>query len=359
MVVALCLIVLLTGCSFTEISGQSGERYGLPEVEIEMAQEDFYNLDKESFVSEWAGASLAVEDTVLAGAIRRHGSSSRKLYKNSYCIRTADRDRIYSAQPTDTSYLRYMLAAFLFNKAGVTCGEVSPVWLNINGSDQGLYLYREPVDLQFYQRHNLEPASIYSMTGASSFLLNDEKTSFHSFKKEYPHKSISQKDLVNFLGVVSGVWKTENWDELESVVNVYEVLDYYAVSRLINGWDGFMKNLHLWRDGRTGKFSFTPWDLNFTFLGELEDSLPHFSNGFFELLMENDDYYEYVVQREQELFDYNELVETVTLYRSRIEEAYAHDPYINRLNWQLEPAYQDIIRYLQSVERILTRRNSE
>lgn len=195
------------------------------------------------------------------------------------------------------------------------------------------------------------------MTGASSFSLKDEKTSFHSFKKEYPQKSISHKDLVHFLSVVSEVWETENWEELESVVNVYEVLDYYAVSRLINGWDGYKKNLHIWRDSRTGKFSFTPWDLNFTFIGELEDSLPHFSNGFFELLMENSEYYEYVLKREEELFDYNELVEQVTLYRSLIEEAYVNDPYIKQLNWQLDPAYQDIIRYLQSVERVLNVRN--
>lgn len=356
-VLLISLLLFLTSCSFTEIEGHTGERYGLPQVAVEMPENEFHNLDKESFVNEWTGITFGIEDQVVDAAIRRHGSTSRKLYKNSYCIRTADRDRIYSSQSTDMSYLRYMLAAFVYNKAGLYTGEVTPVWLNINGTDQGLYLYREPVDIQFYSRQGIEPRTIYSMTGASLFTLKDERNSFHSFKKEYPKKSISQMDLVQFLGTVDIVSETRNWKLLESVADVYSVLDYYAVSRLISSWDGNNKNLHLWSDSKSGKFSITPWDLNFTFMGEVDGELPHYYNGLFELLLENDEYREYVTMREMQLFDYDELVTELSTLRDQIKEAYSHDPYLKQQGWNQETAYQEIIRYLQSVDRVLQNRN--
>jgi spore coat protein CotH len=353
MVKLIWIFLLLTGCSL--VPNSSGDNdFEIPTVSIEMRDEDYYSLRNESIVNEWIGIVLTEESVQKTATLRRHGDTSRKDWKGSYKLNIFDKYWLYSAEFKDHSFLRYPLATFLFKKSGITVAQVKPLFLEINSNKEGLYLNRETINSEFYSSHSLNAVSIYSLRSKSVFTLENGQNIESSFKKRYPEESMNYAGITELVKVIDEVRESHEWSKLENILDIDNALRYYAVSSLISHWDGIDKNCYIWRNGATGKFALTPWDLNYTFDKNrlLGDTLSTYSNGLVELLVENPVYRQRVKEIQLNIWNSEELLDTLNSYEQDISLAYNKDPYLSALNFNLSDEVETIREYIGEIDRL-------
>lgn len=374
--VKFCLlsVIFLSSCTYFEEFQVSQERFGLPHTAISMPDESYQMLKKESFVNEWVGVRITEaedeEQESKTGRLRRHGSSARWFPKPSYKVEITHENhtRIYSAQNVDRSYCHYLLANSVFRDAfrhaetDSVIADVHRVFLSINGYDQGIYVSREPIDSAFFARRGLPCISAYALYNGALFSLSSGINTATAFEKIYPKDELAREDLNTLLRILDGGIREDTHKNLEDVLDVDNILRYYAAAVLIDHWDGVRNNLYLWKSADDGRFRLIPWDLDYTF-GErmpYEPYIPHrlplFSNGLFERLLEYPPYNKQFQAYCSEFFNADTLRKRLDVYAEDIRESYQADPYLRSCEANLDDEIAVIEQYIQAVENILSQK---
>lgn len=353
----LFLSILFFSCSdIYEKTEVSDIRHGLQHVAIEIAEEDYYNLTKETIVNEWFAISLQKDGKKEYGRLRRHGGYSRKKLRPSYKTETSQ-EWVYSSQNFDSSYCAYRLSASLFEDADISVGEVRQVFLTINRKDQGIYLSREPIDSLFFYYRNLEPLSVYSLVAGAYFSLKGGYNTEISFDKEYPTNSLTRDDLNELLAILDKGVNDNTRNDIEKIIDIPHFLRYYAVTTLISHFAGTQNNLYFWKSRKDGKFRFVPWDLDLT-LGchstYSPEVLPQYSNGFFEKVVAYAPYKEIYINNCKTLFNKEVLLDRLAQYADEIGEAYKYDEYYFERNVTLESQIKKIERYIHAMDAVVS-----
>lgn len=326
---------------------------GLPSVSLEISSEDYNNMYKTSFVNEWIYGRLGASATTNNVKLRRQGKSSRKYPKPSFKAIGVDETEVYSAQYYDKTFSRYYLADYLFRKAGFDTPELTPMTLTINNTFHGLYLKREFIDQDYFDKRGLSISSLYKVNHGMEFTFKKDMIIHAGFEKKIPQDNLCFTDLEKL------VLNLDNWDSnnrnsrnaVEDILDIENALDYYAISVLLNNYDCITYNYYFAFNTESGKFQFVPWDLDRTFR-ELADTLPVYKNGLFEKLLEVPEYAEYVEKRKQELFEPAELKEVLAEYHEEIGRAYSLDPY---LPYDLNKYREELEFYIDSVYNMIHR----
>jgi hypothetical protein len=159
---------------------------------------------------------------------------------------------------SDKAYLRQPLAWETYRGAGVPYCFCTPVRVQQNGVFHSVALLTEHSDERFLERQGLDPkGALYKMfNGADSATSGvDKKT-----RRDEDHS-----DLQAFVDGIhlSGEARTRYlFDHLD----VPEVVNYLAVTAIINDVDCDLKNYFLYRDTEgTGEWTVLPWDKDLTF----------------------------------------------------------------------------------------------
>lgn len=179
----------------------------------------------------------------------------------------------FSSNFSDSSYLREKVTADIFRDAGVPSAQTAfyAVYLD-NGSGveyMGLYTAVEVIDDTVIEtQFSDDSGNVYKPEGSCATFaagtFNQE-----CYDKETNQDEADYSDVTSLLEVLhsnlrltdSATWR----NELESVFNVDEFINYLAVNTVVQNWDtyGVMShNYYLYNDPESGLINWIPWDNN-------------------------------------------------------------------------------------------------
>lgn len=167
------------------------------------------------------------------------------------------------ASQNDPTILREKLSSWVFQQIGVPAPRVGFVRLYINGSYWGLYLLVEQIDDCFLEsRFGHGSGNLYKgVAGASAFDVEKMRRGFELKTNEGRN---DWRDLYQFFTALD---KVRTREEIESLVNVDNVLGYLAGAALVGHWDSFawLQNNDYLYHHRDGRFRIIVWDMDNTF----------------------------------------------------------------------------------------------
>jgi len=164
----------------------------------------------------------------------------------------------------DPSYMRERLAYDMMRFLYIPTPRLSYVNLYINGSLHGLYTLVEQVDSEFLET-NFENSEgdLYKPDGTGSDL-QWRGADFAAYSGVDLKTNEESSDNAAFIDMVD---ELNNGSDLESVIDVDEVLRYLAVSTALSNLDSYQgtlaHNYYLYE--QDGVFSIIPWDFNESF----------------------------------------------------------------------------------------------
>ncbi len=351
---ALCF---LAGCS--PLSPPEPGDASISAIRLIMGRERYDDLQKTGHLRRWQSTRVRDGDTSIAARIRIHGQFSRNEIKKSYKLQLyrvqreeAESTIVLSPQFGDPSFCRYRLAHFFFEKAGLLVPGIEPVRLFIDGKYEGLYLRIEDVDEKFLRRRGLALTSLYKINGHGRFNSALGMLPMQSFEKHIPQGHRNYHDLERLIALVDQGLSRENAERLESLLDVQNVLDYYAVCRLISHTDGITNNFYLYLHPASKRFVMIPWDFDMTFK-HIHENFPRYANGLFEQLEHIPAYREYLRRRTVELFNYAEAQRALDSMFYRTRATHILDPYGAFRAGRGDTAYQSIRVFLSHIDTLV------
>jgi len=170
---------------------------------------------------------------------------------------------------SDPSYLREILSYEAFASLGVPVPTMTWVRLTVNGELRGLYLAVEQVDEPMLERYfgdgrgDLYKPEFMVGQGADLKWYGNSFENYPGIVYKTKAKNTDHSALIAMLDTLN------NGGDLEAVLDVDEVLRYWAVSAMLSNFDSYpgsmLHNYYLYE--ADGKFRILPWDLNMSFGG--------------------------------------------------------------------------------------------
>ncbi len=173
----------------------------------------------------------------------------------------------------DNSYLKTYLVYDMMAFMGVPAPLCSYTWVTVNGVDWGLFLaIEEPEDAFLRRNFGTDPGNLYkpdyqSLSAENADLalryLGDDPKHYPNIFENAKTKTTKadQQRLIAALKVLS------TGENLNTAVNVDEVLRYFTVQVFVMNWDSYLgrtgHNYFLYE--KDGILSILPWDYNLAF----------------------------------------------------------------------------------------------
>ena len=333
---------------------------GVESISIIIGRDNLTELLKAVFVERWFPVFVETDTGDCNARIRIHGGLSchfpKKTFKlevyTGYPQKVGEACQL-SAQYNDTSFCRYRLAQSLFKKAGLHCPDVRPVHLFFDNCYHGIYLAIEIVDELFLQRRDLPISSLYKAKSNSWFTSKNGIVPQAQFDKKLPEDDMTFSDLERLFLILDKGLTVNDTASLGAVLDIENVLDYYAVSMMIRHYDGIVKNFYLYLNPSINKFQFIPWDFDLTFYGSPRLKYPTWENNLYEQLMAIEAYNSYVKNRMKELFDYTETAGKLDSLQIEVESAVAYDPWLKVEQRNFSGEVAELQWYLSRLKVIL------
>ena len=173
----------------------------------------------------------------------------------------------------DNSYLKTYIAYDMMRFQGVPTPLCSYAWVTVNGEDWGLFLAVEEPEEAFARRNfgndhgKLYKPDYRSLNAENADValryINDNPDSYPGIFENAKFK-VSEADQKRVIEALKTLSTGEN---LETAVNVDEVLRYFTVQVFVMNWDSYLghtgHNYFLYEEN--GILSILPWDYNLAF----------------------------------------------------------------------------------------------
>ncbi|MGZ6736085.1 MAG: lamin tail domain-containing protein [Nocardioides sp.] len=160
---------------------------------------------------------------------------------------------------SDKSHGRSILSWEAYQRAGVVNHQMFPVRTQRNGAFQGLYNLQDTFDGTWRDRNGYSAKLLYS---AETSAFNSSRPVNVRFTKENPDDG-DYAPLQSFLNGVA-LTGTAQRDALLASGDLPEMINYAAVTAIVEHVDSSSKNFYLTQDPTTGRWSIIPWDLDHT-----------------------------------------------------------------------------------------------
>jgi spore coat protein CotH len=251
------------------------------DVYITISDTDWNSLLASPLLEEYYPASISYRNITLDDvAFRTKGSSSLRAVADMNGTRFSfkvdmnyyvDGQKLLDMKKInlnnnykDPSYMREHIAYDMMRSLGIPTPSLSYVNLYINGSLHGLYTLVEQVDSEFLEeKFENSDGDLYKPDGTGSDLLW-MGTDFAAYSGVELKTNEESSDNAAFIDMVN---ELNNGSDLESVIDVDEVLRYFAVSTAMSNLDSYQgtlaHNYYLYE--QDGVFSIIPWDFNESF----------------------------------------------------------------------------------------------
>ena len=252
------------------------------DVHIEISETDWQAILADPLAEEYKPSTMIFNGIRVENvAFRTKGNSSlmsvaRDKTSNRYSFKV-DIDHYFPGQTlagirklnfnnnwSDPSYMRDYLSYDLMRYLGLPTPRIAYVNLYINNNLHGLYTVVEQVDSEFLQKHFAQAeGDLYKLDGKGSDLvwISDNFSDYSGVELQTNEDSSDNAAFMTMIEVLN------QGTDYELVLNVDEILRYFAVSTALSNLDSYqgqMKhNYYLYEEN--GVFSIIPWDFNLAF----------------------------------------------------------------------------------------------
>jgi spore coat protein H len=331
---------------------------GITVYKLKISDDQYGEFVSNEFSGLEIPGKLCVDGEIYDVKIKHHGFSSRGRFKKNYSIEfeTSDpvlqsKNVIMSGQSTDPSLLRLYLATDVFKEAGLKVSLTQPVVFYINDVSQGLYYLIEPIDEEFFIKRGIKVGELYkAINGNAKFSFRENKELRNGFEKRIPEDD-SYYTLEQLITTIDNEPDETFPQKIEQLFEVDKYLRYMAVSVLMCNWDGIVHNYHLYKDQTTGKYEIIPYDLDFTFNIETNQTAFPGSSSLLKKLLGfqkyRDMYKQYFYEYMNGCFSISHLSEKIDEMKQVISKAYLDDRWLQANGYDLNVESEKIKEYLK------------
>ena len=229
-----------------------------------------------------------LDETVDSIGFRLRGNTSREAQKISFKVsfNTFVSGREFygldkmnlNGEHNDPSIIRSKLCFDNFNKAGITASRANHIRLYINNIYYGLYINVEHIDDEFLQKNFnddsgnlwkcLYPADL-NYEGGNPIIYQQMNSNGRPVYELTTNESQSDfSKLARFITLLNNTQSSALPDSIESIIEIHEVLKYFAMNILHGSWDDYwslMNNYYLYHEPAKDIIHFIPYDYDNTF----------------------------------------------------------------------------------------------
>lgn len=160
---------------------------------------------------------------------------------------------------SDQSHGRSIISWEAYQRAGIADHQMFPIRTQRNGAFQGLYSFSEVFDGTWREREGYENHQFFE---AETSAFNPLRPLTRRFSKKSPDDG-DFAPLASFVDGI-GLTGTAQRDHLLGSADLPELINYAAVTAIIEHVDSSSKNFYLAQDPVTSRWSILPWDLDHT-----------------------------------------------------------------------------------------------
>lgn len=159
---------------------------------------------------------------------------------------------------SDKSHGRSIISWEAYQRAGVANHQMFPVRAQRNGAFQGLYSFNEVFDGTWREREGYDDHQFFEAE-TSAF-------STRPIDVQFSKKSPDDNSFAPLSSFVNGVRLsgTAQRNHLLATADLPQMINYAAVTAILEHVDSSSKNFYLVQDPVTGRWSILPWDLDHT-----------------------------------------------------------------------------------------------
>ena len=257
---------------------------------VDLQVEDWAQFIADAPAEEYVPCTVVIDgETFRQVGLRAKGNNSRRLTEEYGLARYSMKlefdhyvdggnyhglDKFYlDASFQDNSYLKSYLVYDMMEYMGVPAPLCSYVWVTVNGQPWGLFLAVEEPEEAFARRNfgvahgQLYKPDYTSLNAENADValryINDDPASYPNIfnNAKFDVDTADQERLIQALKVLA------SGENLETAVDVDEVLRYFVVQVFVMNWDSYLghtgHNYFLYEED--GVLSILPWDYNLAF----------------------------------------------------------------------------------------------
>ncbi len=230
----------------------------------------------------------SIDETVDTVGFRLRGNTSRTAKKKSFKLsfNSFVKGKNFhgveklnlNGEHNDPSIIRSKLSFDLFRDMGIIASRANHVRVYINGKYYGLYVSVEHVDEEFLKKNFaddsgnlwkcLYPADLKYLGADPNLYKNIMNGSTPAYELGTNEDVGDFSKLARLIDIINNTPSNTFADSIETILDVYGVLQYFAVNTLVGSWDDYrslMNNYYLYHDPSKGKFTLIPYDYDNTF----------------------------------------------------------------------------------------------
>lgn len=241
----------------------------------------------------WLDISIPATCTVMEKSypcrLSLRGRSTRELPKKSWEIRFPDTNNALGAERVnlnaeylDSTMLRNHLSMRLYSFLGIPAPRTDFARLSVNGQDLGVFLQVEEVDEVFFARRGRGVASLYKcpvyMNGMAPLVFSAD---YRTVWEQHMGREHENSELETLFSSIAYLDNASFASRIPGMMDVENVLRYFAAAVFLESYDCFAKNMYLFRDRQTGVYSLVPWDNDATFGNDYRGKPSEISTRFF------------------------------------------------------------------------------
>lgn len=249
----------------------------------------YQNVQSDSeFVASFHFQNAYINETIDSIGFRLRGNTSREAAKKSFKVsfNTFVSGREFygvdklnlNGEHNDPSIIRSKLCFDHFQTIGMKASRANHVEVYINGQYYGLYISVEHIDDEFLNKNFgddtgnlwkcLYPADLNYLGSDPNLYKNLNNNGRPAYELSTNESIGDFSKLVRFITILNNTPSGSLADSLESVIEVPEVLKYFALNILVGEWDDYwslMNNYYLYHDPSKDIFTLIPYDYDNTF----------------------------------------------------------------------------------------------
>ncbi len=244
------------------------------------------NSDSEH-VATFRYVNSQLDETVDSVGFRLRGNTSREAQKKSFKVsfNTFYPGRDFhgveklnlNGEHNDPGIIRSKLCWDMFHEIGLPSSRAAHAKVYINDVYYGLYISVEHIDETFLSRNFSDPNGnlwkcLYPANldylGEDPNLYKFESNGRQAYDLKTNQSADDYSDLAHLISVLNLTPSSLLPDSLEKLINVPDVLKYFAMDLLLGSWDDYrflQNNYYLYYEPTKHKFQLIPYDYDNTF----------------------------------------------------------------------------------------------
>ncbi len=228
-----------------------------------------------------------INETIDSVGLRLRGNTSRTALKKSFKLDFNEfikGRKFYNVEKlnlngehNDPSIIRSKISWDFFHKIGVVASRATYSEVYINDVYYGLYISVEHIDDEFLEKNFTDNSgNLWKCTWPADLKYRGSNPQdYHPWvgdERPYELKTNTEEydfsQLARLITIINQTPDEYFQDSLESVIDVKEILQYFAANKLLGSWDDYWflrNNFYLYHNPSENKFHIIPYDYDNSF----------------------------------------------------------------------------------------------